>query len=71
MLIFIITYKVQLLISVSVLEQDDRGDGESCGCLRSCREISYPIELSYLQYPSDKAGKIMKTLFGRNVTYMR
>ena len=58
-------------IVVDVYDKDDRGDGESCGCLPACKEISYKTELSHLMYPSDKGGQILKTLSGQDATYIK
>ena len=53
------------------INNDDRGDGESCGCLPPCTETIYITQLSYLQYPSDKAAQTMETLEKKNATYVR
>ena len=68
---YIPTIFKNMFFAVSVYENDDRGDGESCRCLPPCKETNYKTELSHMAYPSDKAGQTLQTLSGRDATYMK
>ena len=62
---------LSILIPDEVFIEDNRGDNTSCGCDLPCEEIIYKKEISYMDYPSIKAGEILQQLENRDVDYMR